>query len=63
MRPLVTLFGFVVTLFVLRFFTDMAWFPAVCFGAILGLIAGTVLTASGQRVIRRIAHNLFQGWS
>ncbi len=63
MRFFVTFLGFVLALGVFRLSTDADWFTAVFFGAILGLIAGVVLTETGRQSARRIAHNLTQGWS
>lgn len=63
MRRLVTILGFIVALAVFRMYTDMAWFPAVFFAAIAGLIVGVLLTREGHTAACRIARNLTRGWS
>lgn len=63
MRALVTLLGFMLAMVLFRTATDMAWFPAVFFSAIAGLIIGTALTKSGHEAIRRISVNMRKGWS
>lgn len=63
MRALVTLLGFVFVLVLFRTATDMAWFPAVFFGAIAGLIIGTAFTKSGHEAVHRIAVNIRKGWT